>query len=171
MRAVRLSAALLVLLAAVAPPAAAQQISPLAGQGQPDNATTEIFMSVYLDRLLAGEEGASWGCQRVLASRPAAVAATAAQASPCPLLLVNCAVDEKNYRHSEIMYFYITWRDPLAYGQILERTAELRAADGGVVGSACSRPCADFVGNLACCDTIFIPAFTFRNVAGEVLET
>lgn len=41
-----------VLLAAS--PAAAQMISPLAGQGEPPNSTTDIFISVYLDRLLAG---------------------------------------------------------------------------------------------------------------------
>ena len=48
-----------VLLAAAPPPAAAQtaMITPLQGSGSPGPNTTEVFLSVYLDRLLAGEEG------------------------------------------------------------------------------------------------------------------
>ena len=42
------------LLAAAVPPAAAQMLSPLAGQNSPNLNTTEVFMSVYLDRLLEG---------------------------------------------------------------------------------------------------------------------
>ena len=76
------AAALLVLLAAVAlPPAAlAQQPSPLSGQGQPSNATQEIFMSVYLDRLLAGQAGRRWGSSLVASCRRAPAAAAAAAA-------------------------------------------------------------------------------------------
>ena len=46
-------------LLAAAPPTAAQMTSPLAGQNKPGLNTTEVFMSVYLDRLL---EGGCWRC-------------------------------------------------------------------------------------------------------------
>jgi hypothetical protein len=36
--------------------AAGQMVTPLQGQGQPGNATREVFMSVYLDRLLGVDD-------------------------------------------------------------------------------------------------------------------
>jgi len=44
------------------PLAAAQMTTPLAGQGTPGPNTTEVFISVYLDRLLAGEPTAVPAC-------------------------------------------------------------------------------------------------------------
>jgi len=62
------------LLAAAVPPAAAQMLSPLAGQNSPNLNTTEVFMSVYLDRLL---EGGWWQplhvCNSLLATRNSCV--------------------------------------------------------------------------------------------------
>lgn len=67
--------AVLLVLAAV-PACVAQQTSPLAGQGQPGNATRDIYMSVYLDRLLSG-------AQRQLSRRqPAACAPGASVQHP-----------------------------------------------------------------------------------------
>ncbi|KAI7836530.1 hypothetical protein COHA_009630 [Chlorella ohadii] len=108
------------LLAAAVPPAAAQMLSPLAGQNSPNLNTTEVFMSVYLDRLLE--------------------------------------VDEKNYRHSEILYFLLTWNDPDAAATIADNTARWKAGQAG-----CDRQCSDFAGNITCCDGIFLPSLTFAN--------
>lgn len=36
------------------PGAAAQQVSPLEGQGKPNNSTTTVWFSMYLDRLISG---------------------------------------------------------------------------------------------------------------------
>ncbi|PRW32538.1 ligand-gated ion channel [Chlorella sorokiniana] len=120
-RALPLSLALAVLLLAAAPPpAAAQMISPLAGQNSPGLNTTEVFMSVYLDRLLE--------------------------------------VDEKNYRHSEILYFLLTWNDPEAAPTIAANTERWKAGQAG-----CDRQCSDFAGNVSCCDGIFLPSLTFKN--------
>ena len=37
------------------PLAAAQMVSPLQGQGRPNNSTRDVFFSMHLDRLLDGE--------------------------------------------------------------------------------------------------------------------
>lgn len=68
-------------------------------------------------------------------------------------------MDEKAYRHTEVFYFYLTWRDPAAYAQIKERTAQWKASN-----DTCSLQCADYVSNIDCCDSIFLPALTFRTV-------
>ena len=48
------AAASLLVLAAL-PLGAAQMVSPLAGQGKPNLDTTDIYFSMYLDRLIAGK--------------------------------------------------------------------------------------------------------------------
>ncbi len=69
-----LAVAVLLLAAAPPPPAAGQMLSPLAGQNSPGLNTTEVFVSVYLDRLL---EGGWWQplhvCNSLLATRNSCV--------------------------------------------------------------------------------------------------
>lgn len=66
-------------------------------------------------------------------------------------------MDERNYRHSSILYFYVTWRDPTAYATVVNSTARMLAGE-----AVCATPCSDYVREQSCCDGIFLPSFTFR---------
>ncbi|KAL4855826.1 Pyrophosphate-energized vacuolar membrane proton pump [Chlorella vulgaris] len=103
--------------------AAAQMESPLKGQGMPSNDTTDVYMSVYLDRLIE--------------------------------------VDEQHYRHHLIVYFVITWADPTAFETVERATASWLAGN-----SSCNLQCTNRADGVACCDDIYVPSFSFRNVYG-----
>lgn len=97
--------------------------SPLKGQGMPSNDTTDVYMSVYLDRLIE--------------------------------------VDEQHYRHHLIVYFVITWTDPTAFETVERATASWLAGN-----SSCGLQCTNRADGVACCDDIYVPSFSFRNVYG-----
>ena len=78
--------------------------------------------------------------------------APAARAPRC-----TAAVDDQNYHHEAVLYFYLTWRDPSAYATVREATDEWL---GG--RKACQRPCTDWAGVQSCCDGIYLPTFFFR---------
>ena len=61
-------------------------------------------------------------------------------------------------QHEMIVFFYITWQDPTAYATVVEATRQWKAGEK----RTCERQCSDYVGDQACCDGIFMPAFTFR---------
>lgn len=50
-----------------------------------------------------------------------------------------------------------TWRDPAAYDTVQRSTQAMLSGN-----YSCQKPCTDWVGNLSCCDGIFIPTFFFR---------
>lgn len=62
-RAVAAAVASAAFLALVLPLARAQMVSPLQGQGRPNNSTRDVFFSMHLDRLLDGEQAlpTTWG--------------------------------------------------------------------------------------------------------------
>eukprot|EP00887_Chlorella_sp_A99_P003895 scaffold11.g3895.t1 len=123
-------ACLLVLL----PNVAAQQLSPLLGQGEPpiaehhnhtdpmSNATHthpfDIYVSVLLDRLIQ--------------------------------------VDDIQYRFEAVLFMYLSWRDPRAADAIANATAA--AAASGTCGLPCTTMVRFTPGDL-CCDSVYLPSF------------
>ena len=64
---------LLALACSLLPLAGAQMETPLKGQGSPGNGTTAVYLSVYLDRLLAGGQRQAAASRRCAATRPGAL--------------------------------------------------------------------------------------------------
>jgi hypothetical protein len=96
---------LLALACSLLPLAGAQMETPLKGQGSPGNGTTAVYLSVYLDRLLAGGQRQAAASRRCAATRPGALfqyppARLPQQLAPA-LSAAHCtaAVDDQNYRH------------------------------------------------------------------------
>ena len=76
-------------------------------------------------------------------------------------VLSPCAVHDHEFRHDNIMTFYISWFDPGAYATMTNTTA--RVAD---TGGTCRRPCSSMIELRQCCDDIYLPSFIFRNANG-----
>ena len=66
-------------------------------------------------------------------------------------------MDDKAYRHENILYFYMSWIDPGAANIILEATNKSRE------GKGCSKPCVSGDPDGYCCDGLFLPSFDLRN--------
>lgn len=94
--------------------------SPLKGTGIPRLETTEVYISAYLDRLLAGE-WAMAGCMQA----PAATALVLARLTLRPPSASLPAVDEDNYRFEAVYYMFNSWRDISAYETIYSEQAKL----------------------------------------------
>ena len=56
-----------------------------------------------------------------------------------------------------MLYFYLTWRDPAAYGTVRAATDAWLAGD-----ASCEHMCSDWTRELSCCDGIYQPTFFFR---------
>ncbi|KAL4440540.1 hypothetical protein ABPG75_003541 [Micractinium tetrahymenae] len=70
-------------------------------------------------------------------------------------------VDEENYRWETVLYFYLTWEDPYAFD-----TAKATGAPMLFNSSTtpCNLQCSTIVGNLFCCDNVYLPGLFFKNV-------
>lgn len=69
-------------------------------------------------------------------------------------------VDVKNFRHEQILVFYVSWVDATAAAKVQAATARVQDP---AQNYTCRRPCNNRVYGDACCDDIYIPTFVFRN--------
>ncbi|GAB4822985.1 hypothetical protein N2152v2_010031 [Parachlorella kessleri] len=69
-------------------------------------------------------------------------------------------VDDREYTHQNVGFFYITWIDYSAAAKMLASTTKM------LNGSACTTPCSNYVRGVTCCDDMYLPAFYFRNAFG-----